>query len=97
LAYQPSHCFSAAITGGFRFLSWELQSRYTGARTTNDIHDILPGYLLWNLFLAGTTQWGEQKFTLQVMFNNLFNKDYQNVKFYAMPGRNFFINLHIHF
>jgi len=97
LAYQPYHCISANFTGSYRFLSWEVQSRYTGPRTTNDIHDVLPGYQLWNIHIAGTAIFSGRKCTLQLMVNNLFNKDYQNVKFYAMPGRNFMFNLQVQF
>jgi len=97
LAYQPFHCFSAALNGDYKFLSLEIQSRYTGARSTNDLHDRLPGYPLWNLRLACTHHWGGQKVTLQCTVNNIFNRDYQNIKFYAMPGRNYLMNLQYQF
>ena len=97
LAYQPYHCFSAVLSANYRAISLELQSRYTGKRTTNDIHDILPGYALWNVHISYTCRWGGQAGTLYFMVNNLLNKDYQNVKFYAMPGRNYMINMQYQF
>jgi iron complex outermembrane receptor protein len=93
LAYQPYHCFSAAIAGNYRFVSLEIQPRYTGARTTNDIHDLLPGYWLWGVQSACSGVWGKHQYTFKITINNLFNKDYQNVKFYAMPGRNYMIHI----
>jgi len=97
LAYQPYHCFSAVVSGSYRFLSWEVQSRYTGARTTSDIHDVLRGYPQWNLRIACTGNLGAHTGTLQLMVNNIFDKDYQNVKFYAMPGRNFMLTMQFQF
>jgi iron complex outermembrane receptor protein len=93
LAFQPVHCFTAKANTSYRSVLLEVQSRYTGARTTNDIHDILPGYQVWNVQSAYTSTWCKHQCTFKINVNNLFNKDYQNVKFFAMPGRNYMVTI----
>lgn len=88
LAYQPKHSWrttvmlrrgAASMFGGLYF---------TGKRTTIDIFDTLPSYLLTDLgAMYGFKIFGLQ-FTANGVIKNIFDVSYQNVKFYAMPGRN---------
>ncbi|MBR4713067.1 MAG: TonB-dependent receptor [Paludibacteraceae bacterium] len=75
-----------------------LNAQHTGERTSSDIYDIMPAYLLWNLYGEFRIPLRKKKCTtcdqeiiLNGQINNLFDTDYQNIPYRAMPGRNFSI------
>lgn len=89
LAYQPHSILNAKITTSIADFTIFLSSLYTGRRTTVDIYDQMPSYLVFD---AGASKkfeaWG-YRWDLSATIMNLSDKQYQNVKFYAMPGINF--------
>lgn len=93
MAYQPKHAFTANCKVSYKNVSGELSYGYTGERTTTDIYDIMSAYSLLDLSLQYDFKIFNNNFTVSGDFNNLFNTDYQNVLFYAMPGINFAIAL----
>ena len=66
---------------------------YTGIRTTIDLYDILPSYLLTDFGATFSFKLYGLKLTANGVIRNIFDVSYQNVKFYAMPGRNCQISL----
>jgi Outer membrane cobalamin receptor protein len=97
LAYQPYHCGVLGLQAGWRRYSLDLQSRYTGTRTTTDLHDKLPAYPLLNLRAGYRLPWGTRSIDIHGLINNLTQTDYQNVKFYAMPGRSWQLSMQLIF
>ncbi|MDA3943931.1 MAG: TonB-dependent receptor [Bacteroidetes bacterium] len=94
LIYIPMHHGNLFYKMGFR--AWELQYTlvYTGSRNTSlnkvDFYGFqLPAYTLHHI--AITKKWHE--FIAEIRINNLFDKDYQAIRWRAMPGRNFAIAL----
>jgi len=53
----------------------------------------LPAYTLHHLSLS--KQW--KSFSAEFQLNNIFDKDYQAIRWRAMPGRNFAFALSYHF
>jgi iron complex outermembrane receptor protein len=93
LAYQPKHSLRASLRADLN--KWSLYGGiyYTGTRTTLDIYDILPSYILADLGLIYKFSLFGENFTANGVVKNISNASYQNVKFYAMPGRNWQISL----
>lgn len=90
LIYIPVHHANILYKIGFK--SWEFQYSvvFTGARNTSlnkeEFYGFqLPAYTLHHL--AVTKNWNNFGFEMRI--NNLLDKDYQAIKWRAMPGRNF--------
>lgn len=64
-----------------------LNFNYTGERSTLDIYDILPSYLLTDIGATYDFKISGARFTINGIIKNITDEMYQNVKFYAMPGR----------
>ena len=94
VAYQPKHTLIARV--GYRYgrIDARLTGTFTGKRTSNDIYDIMKAYFLLNAYLKYSPG---DNITISCELNNILNKSYQNVKFYAMPGFNFSAGLQIKF
>ena len=87
LNYVPKNMANGYLS--LKFDQWYLiaDCQYTGQRYTDDFGDKLPGYLLANGTVAYTLKGKRSTCDLSLSANNLFNKNYQNEKYYAMPGR----------
>ena len=92
LSYTPRHIGRAYLT--FIKNSWDFQSTasFTGKRFTES-YKTLEDYLLINAKLGKSFQLKNHKIHIGISVNNIFNKAYQNWEFYAMPGRNYSINI----
>lgn len=95
LAYQPYHTLNAGWEAGTGALTLQLSSRYVGARTTTDRFDRMDPYWLLDAAVRYRFDWAGLNWTTGVEANNILNTNYQNVKFYAMPGFNFKVSLSI--
>ncbi|OFY39206.1 MAG: hypothetical protein A2X18_04085 [Bacteroidetes bacterium GWF2_40_14] len=93
LAYQPKHSWRTTIKAERGALSLYGGLYFTGERTTIDIFDILPSYLLTDVGAIYRFKVFGEAFTANGVVKNIFDVSYQNVKFYAMPGRNWQISL----
>ncbi len=93
LAYQPKHSWRTTVKAERGALSFYGGLYFTGERTTIDIFDILPSYLITDLGAIFSFKAFGEEFTANGVVKNLFDVSYQNVKFYAMPGRNCQISL----
>ena len=94
LIYQPSH--HAIIRLLIQLHAWELSYNHkiTGkVFTTSDNSESLPAYALGTLNIE--KKWNHQKhrLTTALQIENLWNKDYEAVAFYPMPGRSWHINI----
>lgn len=94
VAYQPRHTLIARVGCRYGRIDARLTGTFTGKRTSNDIYDIMKAYFLLNAYLKYTLG---GNITLSCELNNILNKNYQNVKYYAMPGFNFSAGLQIKF
>jgi iron complex outermembrane receptor protein len=94
LVYTPLHTASGLT--GLSYKTWQLQlnGTFTGPRFTDAENEIaLPTYLLLNLSGSKTVQVGKCRFQVIGQVNNLSNAVYQNLQYYAMPGRNFNLSM----
>ena len=93
LAYQPRHSWRASAGAGNGPLSFSVNLSYTGERTTLDIYDKLPDYLLADASVSYKTTLWKREITLTGVVKNITNTSYQNVKFYAMAPLNYMVNV----
>ncbi len=97
MAYQPKHSFRANLEARYKTVTAALNYSYTGEKTSTDIYDIMQAYSLVDISLQyDFTAWGNN-FCASGEVKNIFNADYQNVRFYAMPGINFALGLQLKF
>lgn len=97
LAFQPRHSVrgSLSLSGG-PFL-WFAIISFTGDRTTLDIFDVLDPYTLLDAGARYKGELGGHKYSINLTLKNITGTNYQNVKFYAMPGRNYNVAFRLYF
>ncbi|MDA3930525.1 MAG: TonB-dependent receptor, partial [Prolixibacteraceae bacterium] len=76
--------FANGLLTGKRYVEYALNNR-----------ESLPAYFLTNCGISYTKNIKNHRAKLTISGNNLFNVDYQNEQFYAMPGRNYQISIQI--
>lgn len=97
LAYQPKHSLRATFKAKHKHNELFTSISYTGERTTLDIFDILPWYTIADVGINRDFAIGGNKLSAAISLKNITNVRYQNVKFYAMPGRSWQITLRYNF
>jgi len=97
LAYQPRLSWRSGIKLSHSRTSLYTNLSYTGSRTTVDIYDILPSYFITDIGASYDFNLSGYKFTASGVIKNITNERYQNVKFYAMPGRNYQLSIQYKF
>ena len=93
MAYQPKHSATSTIEATYRNLTGELSCHYTGKRTSTDIFDVMEGYALLDFAIKYDFSIFGDLFTISGEVKNILDTNYQNVRFYAMPGINFATSL----
>lgn len=90
--YVPKHM--ANIFSQFEYAGWQLQisSSYTGSRHTEDDNQ-LESYILFDTSIGKSIIINNNTLLLSIDISNVFDKAYQNQKYYAMPGRVFGIKV----
>lgn len=93
LNYVPLHMGNGwFILNGkhWRFFS---DSQLTGKRFTDDFGNTLPANFITNTGITYFTNIHKHSFDISLSANNIFNVDYQNERYYAMPGRYFRLSM----
>ena len=101
LIYRPRLSFSVSHWAGWERarLNWDV--RYTGLRyTTPDTlppnsTNSLPGFLSFDVGLAFSPTFGRVATSLRGGIRNLFDKQYEVMKGYPVPGRNWYAELEL--
>lgn len=91
--YMPKHMGNAVGSIGWKQWQFFVDGNYTGKRYWDDFGHTLDGYFLWNTSLERRMELKKHDIVLLFSVNNVFNKGYQNQKYYAMPGRSFRLSL----
>jgi iron complex outermembrane receptor protein len=91
--YVPKHVANAALNSEIKNWHFFVDGQFTGERFTDDFGHTIDGFFILNCGLIRDFQVKNQFFSLNLLFNNLLNADYQNQKYYAMPGRSFQLGL----
>lgn len=99
LPYTPKHVFNATWSNNYKQWNLNINTQYRSKRYLEANNELtpLPDYTLWNFALGRKGKLGSLQWMLQLGVNNALNEDYQTYENRAMPGRNYHLNLNIHF
>ena len=98
LPYTPVHVGGLEYRGLIKNWYGSLSVNYTGLRyVTADNESDLPSYYLLNFRAGKNIKIKRQFLSIDFRINNLLNTAYQNMKFRAMPGRNYMIGINFLF
>jgi vitamin B12 transporter len=94
LIYVPYHTGTAYLDATYKSWLFTTNYQFTGQRftTTENTHS-LPAHGLIMLYGGRTIQYRKVRFQLIGRVNNATNKVYQNLEYYAMPGRHYNLSL----
>jgi len=98
LPYTPVHVGGVEYRGMIKNWYGSLSMNYTGLRyVTADNESDLPPYYLINFRAGKNFKIKNQVLNVDFRINNMLNTSYQNMKFRAMPGRNYMIGINFMF
>lgn len=89
LIYVPKNMGNAYLMVDYNWWKFYVNGVYTGSRFSDELGHELDPYFLTNCGLVRQVKLAGQPFHLSFSVNNLMNTDYQNQRYYAMPGRSF--------
>jgi iron complex outermembrane receptor protein len=95
--YVPKQMGNSSFELKYKKLRFFADGQFTGKRFTDDFGNELPAYFIANCGVGYKLAFGKQQFDLVLSANNIFDTDYQNQKYYAMPGRYFRVGLKYEF
>lgn len=93
LTYQPIHRATAFANVGYKGYLLGCELSYVGDRRGTDVNYVQEAYLLTNLLAEKRLTFGRNIFVLNARIENLFDVDYQNIRFFAMPGRSWQVGI----
>jgi len=93
LNYIPKHNGNAFFTLKYKKWLFFTDGQFTGARYTDDFGHELPSHFTANCGVGYKLVFQKHQFDLTFASNNVLNADYQNEKYYAMPGRYFRLSI----
>lgn len=94
LIYTPKHNGYINLGLSWRYIELIYSQKLTSrSYTTYDLESWVDGYTTADLSLAGDIKVKSSSFRLMGTLRNLFNTDYQVIKYYPMPGINFELSL----
>jgi outer membrane receptor protein involved in Fe transport len=96
-AFQPKHIVNTVLKATYEKAFLQAVTHYVGRRHSTDIFDILDPYVLIDLSGGYTFEIEKLFVSLLIQLNNAADTDYQNMKNYAMPGRNCMFTLRLNF
>ncbi len=95
--YVPKHMGNTSFILKYNSLSFFTDGRFTGRRYTDDFGRELPAHFILNCGVGYKLAIQKQQFDFTLSSNNILNTDYQNEKYYAMPGRYFRFSMKYNF
>lgn len=93
LIYTPRHMGNASLITTYNLWQLYVDGTYTGSRLADDFGTLLDPYILVNSGITRKISLYKKPVTVCLNVNNLLDTNYQNQRYYAMPGRSFRISL----
>ncbi len=91
--YIPLHMGNTWFSISNEYWRIFTDGQMTGKRFTDDFGNTLPAYFITNGGVGYLLEIGKQNFDITFSINNIFAVDYQNERYFAMPGRYFRLSL----
>ncbi|MCL2097512.1 MAG: TonB-dependent receptor plug domain-containing protein [Bacteroidales bacterium] len=95
--HQPQHVVNAMLEAGYRKFIGQAGFHLVGSRHSSDIFDVMRPYALLDISVGYVFSIKNVSLLFLLQANNVTGTDYQNMKNYAMPGRNYAITLRYSF
>lgn len=95
LIYTPKQMGNGYISAKYKNWILYTDGSYTGIRNADYLGNRLPQYYLLNAGINKQFKWRAHELKLSVSCQNMLDKNYQNERYYAMPGRSYRIGLSI--
>ncbi|WP_159449977.1 TonB-dependent receptor plug domain-containing protein [Alkalitalea saponilacus] len=93
LMYSPLHMGNSFLQMKWREFSCFADLGYTGERYYDNDGNTLPSHVMANSGLSYRLPFNQHSLILMAQVKNLLNEDYQNERYYAMPGRTYHISI----
>lgn len=100
MTYTPEQVVASGLKLGWNNLGFNFYHKYTSLRYTdeqNNLRRALKPYSIAGAYVGYSVKLKTLNLDLGVGIDNLFDKEYESVRSYAMPGRVFQMNLQIQF
>ena len=98
LIYIPKNIFNLTTHLEYKGFFISYNQTYTGLRYTDSENDqYINGYTLGNTYIGKKFYNSSFKTYLQLKITNVWNVQYQNLQWYAMPGRAFYLSVQFEF
>lgn len=98
LMYVPVNMFNASCRAERGNIYYSARLTYTGKRYTDaDNTQYLPSDMVTDMDAGYRLASGKIVSDIRFTVENVFNADYQNIAFYPMPGRSYFLSLILQF
>lgn len=91
--YSPLHMGNTSLNLKYKMWRFFADGQYTGWRYTDDFGHTLPAFFVANCGFGYLFDLKKHNFDVTLSSLNFLNADYQNQKYYAMPGRSFKLSL----
>jgi len=95
--YVPKHMGNTSFTLKYKNWNFFTDGQFTGNRYTDDFGRELPVHFIANCGVGYKLAFQKHQFGLTLSSNNVLNADYQNERYYSMPGRYFRISIKYEF
>ncbi len=98
LIYVPMYSGHGKFSAEYKGFLFSCSQNYTGYRyTSTDNYEYIEPFMLTNLYASQKIQFNNFSLNFFVQINNLFNKNYQVLRYRAMPARNYQAGISIQF
>ncbi|MFA9392985.1 MAG: TonB-dependent receptor [Prolixibacteraceae bacterium] len=95
LIYTPLHMGNLLVQLNHKATNVFIDGNFTGSRKADYLGSVLHPYFLTNIGGSHQLEFKNQELSFSLSINNIFNVNYENEKYYAMPGRSLRIGLTI--
>ena len=98
LLYTPEHKGGITFSSSYRWIQLRYNHSLVGERyITKDNNSLVEGYHVGNISLHGKLKINSSQLNISFKVNNIWNKTYEVMAFYAMPLRYYSISLSYNF
>jgi iron complex outermembrane receptor protein len=95
--YVPKQMGNTSFILKYKNWNFFTDGQFTGTRYTDDFGRELPAHFIANCGVGYKLAFQKHQFGLTLSSNNVLNTDYQNERYYAMPGRYFRVSIKYEF
>lgn len=95
--YVPKNIANATFSLKYKKWHFFTDGQFIGSRFTDDFGNEMPAYFIANCGVGYKFNLSKHIFNTLFSVNNMLNADYQNQKYYAMPGRSFRVSVKYNF